>query len=251
MGDSERTRGAKMGQRTAVGPRGHRGLAIAIALLALLSAAPALAAKKAQGKAATAATPAAPSAAPGGSSWKLAPCNANSAADPQKHVAAMSDRLNAMAKAAANPAALHAAIGAELQATVDWGEMARLTLPTQWETLQAAQRSEFIPLLSKMVINTYVKRFQAGTEVAVQYKGVKALGDGRTQVTTAVTVKKTSAEVAYLLRKTEGCWRVTDIVVDEASQVQSYRQNFAKILTKEGWTGLIARMTKAANKKVS
>lgn len=244
MGNRNLNRGAAM-RSWAV-----QGLWVAaMALLAPLAAEPAWAAKKqAPAKAAAAApAPAAPTAIPG----KLAACPANSAADPQKHVAAMSDRVNAMAKAAASPAALHAAIGQELQSAVDWGEMARLTLPTQWETLQPAQRQEFISLLSKMVINTYVKRFQAGTEVAVEFKGVKALGDGRTQVTTAVTVKKTSADVAYLLRKTEGCWRVTDIVVDEASQVQSYRQNFAKILTKEGWAGLIARMTKAANKKAS
>lgn len=245
MGNRNLNRGAEMCSWAV------KGLWVAaIALLAPLAAEPAWAAKKqapAKAAAAAPAAPVAPTAVPG----KLPACPANSAADPQKHVAAMSDRLNAMAKAAASPAALHAAIGQELQSAVDWGEMARLTLPTQWETLQPAQRQEFIPLLSKMVINTYVKRFQAGTEVAVEFKGVKALGDGRTQVTTAVTVKKTSADVAYLLHKAEGCWRVTDIVVDEASQVQSYRQNFAKILTKEGWTGLIARMTKAANKKAS
>ena len=237
-------------QNTWVQWRAMLGLvAMGLALLAGHSAPQAWAAAK---KPAAKAPPSAPAAPAGGAvASKANACPANSAADPQKHIAAMSDRLQAMAKAASHAAALHAAIGKELQLAVDWSEMSRLTLPTQWETLQPAQRTEFTQLLAKMVTNTYVKRFQAGTEVAVEHKGAKALGDGRTQVTTTVTVKKTSAEVAYLLRKSEGCWRVTDIVVDEASQVQSYRQNFAKILAKEGWSGLIARMTKAANKKAA
>lgn len=216
-------------------------VAWAVAATALLSA-PAWAAKKAPAKPPAVAAAAAP--AP-----KAQACPAGAQADPQKHVAALSERLNALAKAAVNPAALHAAIGEELQLAVDWSEMARLTLPSQWETLQPAQKAEFTALLNKMVVNTYVKRFKAGTAVDVQYKGVKILGDGRTQVTTAITVNKTSADVAYVMRKGDGCWRVSDIAVDEASQVQSYRQSFGKILTKEGWTGLIARMTKAANKK--
>lgn len=218
---------------------------LAVGAAALLISGSAWAAKKAPAKAG----PAVPTAAAPATQAKPQACPAAAQADPQKHVAAMSERLSALAKAAVNPAALHAAISEELQSAVDWSAMARLTLPSQWETLQPAQQTEFTALLNRMVINTYVKRFKAGTAVDVQYKGVKILGDGRTQVTTAITVNKTSADVAYVMRKGEGCWRVTDIVVDEASQVQSYRQNFGKILTKEGWSGLIARMTKAANKK--
>jgi ABC-type transporter MlaC component len=43
---------------------------------------------------------------------------------------------------------------------------------------------------------------------------------------------------------------VYDIVVDDASQVQTYRKNFKNILDKEGWPGLMTRMKKAAEKKV-
>lgn len=248
MGQCQVVRGVKMHRGAAIGV-----MALVMALGAAHSVQTAFAAPKKPAAKAGASVPSpapAPQPTPAVAA-KLPPCPANAAANPQKHIAAMSDRLHDMAMQAATAAALHAAIGQELQGAVDWGEMARLTLPTQWETLQPAQRLEFTQLLSKMVIHTYVKRFQAGTEVAVQQGSVQAMGDGRTKVTTTVTVKKTSAEVAYLLRKTEGCWRVSDIVVDEASQVQSYRQNFAKILTKEGWAGLIARMTKAANKKAS
>jgi len=45
-------------------------------------------------------------------------------------------------------------------------------------------------------------------------------------------------------------FRVHDIVVDEASQVQTYKQSFKKVLDRDGWDGLIRRMQKAADKKV-
>lgn len=145
--------------------------------------------------------------------------------------------------------ALHKAIGDELQGIVDFAEMAKLTLPDKWAGLQDEQRAEFVQLLSKMVINTYVKRFKPGSPIEIAYKLVRPLASGRVDVQTVLTVKKTSADVSYLLLPGDGRWWAYDIVVDEASQVQSYRQNFAKILNKEGWPGLIARMKKAADKK--
>ena len=55
---------------------------------------------------------------------------------------------------------------------------------------------------------------------------------------------------AYDLLPRGGQWAVYDILVDDASQVQTYRQSFKKILDKEGWPGLMTRMRKAAEKKV-
>jgi ABC-type transporter MlaC component len=44
----------------------------------------------------------------------------------------------------------------------------------------------------------------------------------------------------------DGRWWVYDIVVDDASQLQTYRRSFSKILDKEGWDGLIKRMQRSA-----
>ncbi len=171
------------------------------------------------------------------------------AADPRQYVESLYRRLNQLSKDAKDLTSLHRAIGDELRGVLRLDEMARQTLPTTWATLQPAQRDEFTLLLGKMVTNTYVKRFRPGSEVTIAYKQVRPAGDGRSEVQTTLTVQKTSADVHYALVGFDGRWWVYDIVVDEASQVQSYRQNFAKILNKEGWSGLIARMKKAADKK--
>ncbi|MBI5609448.1 MAG: ABC transporter substrate-binding protein [Deltaproteobacteria bacterium] len=216
---------------------------VVVASFALPAAAAPKAAKPAKAPAATAPATPAPVTAPAGPK--------KPAGDPQKFIAGLSGKLDQLAKSTSDLAALHKAIGDELRGVIDFAEMAKLTLPTQWDGLQPEQKTEFTQLLTRMVINTYVKRFKPGTPVEITYKQTRNLPGGRSEVQTVLTVKSTSADVNYQLLPGDGRWWVFDIVVDDASQVQSYRQNFAKILGKEGWSGLIARMKKAADKKTS
>lgn len=212
------------------------GLLLTTALLAT----PALAAAgKGAGKKAPEGTAAAHPATPNA---------ASSEKDPQKFVAALYARLNTLSQQAVNLAALHKSIGAELQGVIDYTEMAKLTLGPKYATLSSAQAKEYTDLLARMILNTYVKRFKPGTAVEISYDGVRTPSAGRAVVATTIRVKKTSADVQYALTQASGQWMVYDIVVDEASQVQTYKQSFRKILDKEGWDGLIKRMTKAANK---
>lgn len=216
---------------------------IACALVASFALPAAAAAKAPKAPAPAPAAPTAPAAAPIGPK--------KPAGDPQKFIAGLSVKLDQLAKSTSDLAALHKAIGDELRGVIDFAEMAKLTLPSQWDGLQPEQKTEFTQLLTRMVINTYVKRFKPGTPVEISYKQTRSLPGGRSEVQTVLKVKSTSADVNYQLLPGDGRWWVFDIVVDDASQVQSYRQNFAKILGKEGWSGLIARMKKAADKKTS
>lgn len=170
---------------------------------------------------------------------------------PQQFVQGLYTRLNAMSKASPTLDALHGKIGEELRTVVDYPEMARLALGQKWTELTEAQRKEFLTYLTGMVLNTYVKRFKPGQAIEIRYGAApKNLTEDRVQIASTITVGKTSAEVNYALRPNEGKWWVYDIVVDDASQLQTYRQSFRKILDKEGWPGLMTRMKKAAEKKV-
>lgn len=170
--------------------------------------------------------------------------------DPQKFVAGMYDRLNLMTQQAQTLVELHKSIGQELQGVVDYSEMARLTLGQKWTEITEPQKKEFTELLSRMVLNTYVKRFKPGSPVAIAWTGVRTPAAGKAIVATTIKVQKTSADVEYALLMQSGRWMVYDIVVDDASQVQTYRQSFKKVLDRDGWEGLIKRMKKAADKKV-
>lgn len=170
---------------------------------------------------------------------------------PQAFVESLYGRMNTLSKAAPTLDALHGKIGEELRAIVDYPEMSKLALGQKWAEIDDAQKKEFVGYLTGMVLNTYVKRFKPGQAIEIRYGAApKQLPDDRVQVASTITVGKTSAEVHYALRPSLGRWWIYDIVVDEASQVQTYRQSFKKILDKEGWPGLMSRMKKAAEKKV-
>jgi ABC-type transporter MlaC component len=169
--------------------------------------------------------------------------------DPKGWIEGLSKKLDNLSQAASNQTALHGQIGKALDDIVDYAEMGRQTLPKQWAGLTEEQKAEFLTLLRKMLHNTYVKRFKAGTAVNITFGQTRKLADGRVEVRTELTVKRTSADVYYAMHPGDGQWWVYDITVDDASQVANYRKSFGKILDKEGWAGLIKRMTKAANKK--
>ena len=170
---------------------------------------------------------------------------------PQKFVESLYERHNVLSKASSTLEVLHDKIGQELTGISDSAEMAKLALGPKWLEINESQKKEFVDYLTRMVQNTYVKRFKPGQAIDIQYGAApKQLPDDRVQVGTTITVGKTSAEVNYALRPFAGRWWVYDIVVDDASQVQTYRQSFKKILDKEGWPGLMTRMKKAAEKKV-
>ncbi len=180
-----------------------------------------------------------------------APAPSGHPGDPQKFIAGLYTRLDQMSQNAKSVDELHGRIGQELTGIVDYVEMGRLTLGAKWNDITEPQRKEFTGLLSGMVVNTYVRRFKPGTAIEISYAAApKALSEGKVQVQTTIKVKKTSADVHYDLLPRGGQWAVYDILVDDASQVQTYRQSFKKILDKEGWPGLMTRMRKAAEKKV-
>ncbi len=60
-----------------------------------------------------------------------------------------------------------------------------------------------------------------------------------------LATKRTSASVYYSMIVKGGAWRVYDIIVDDVSQLATYKRSFRKILAKEGWKGLVARMKKS------
>lgn len=203
---------------------------------------------KAAAKKAPKPAPAAPAPAP---APQVAAPGPKPTTPPQAFVQSLYARLNVLAKSASTLDALHGKIGDELKVVVDYPEMAKLALGQKWAEISEAQRKEFVTHLTGMVLNTYVKRFKPGQSIEIHYgQAPRALPDDRVQIPTTITVGKSSAEVHYSLRPNAGTWWVYDIVVDEASQVQTYRQSFKKILDKEGWPGLMTRMKKAAEKKV-
>lgn len=118
-----------------------------------------------------------------------------------------------------------------LSARFDFTEMARRSLGTQWNNLQAKQKQgEFVSAFTQFVEASYLG--QMGS-----YRGEKIVY-GREQVenkfaeveTQVVGGEGAPLDVRYMLHLVGKEWKVYDVVIEQVSVVNNYRSQFNRIL---------------------
>jgi phospholipid transport system substrate-binding protein len=128
---------------------------------------------------------------------------------------------------------------------LDYDELARRSLARHWDTLSPAQRTEFSQLLRELIERNYVKQVRTSLDYNITYDKEEAQGEEAT-VKTVVHAKRkgrqADALVAYAMHRVEGRWLVFDVTTDEVSLVRNYRSQFNKIISRDGYQGLVAKM---------
>lgn len=131
---------------------------------------------------------------------------------------------------------------------LDFEEIARRTLGTQWDRLTADQRREFSEVLQKLIERKPLDRsLQVDLDSSVVYRGESVVDDEAkvsSLVTSYATGRPSRRTVDYKLCFKNGHWRVYDIIVENVSLVEDYREQFARIIAQDGFDGLIKRMRK-------
>ncbi len=131
---------------------------------------------------------------------------------------------------------------------LDIDELSKRALVDHWAKLSDAQKTEFLDLLRALIEDNYVKGLRANLEYQVAYKG-EAAGAAKTIVVkTEITAKKRGRPIKiavdYILVEASGKHRCFDIKTDGVGLVDNYRAQFNKIIAKDGFDGLIAKMKK-------
>lgn len=178
--------------------------------------------------------------------------NAASAAEPEGPKARTSSIYSEVKKAAAEAKdrdSLVTKVLGYFDAFIDYEGFSERTLKTTWPTLTDAQKEIFKDRFKRLVIRTYAKRFTPGVEFAVEYRGEpKFTNDAKTEskVKTTIRSDKLGADVDYLLVLSDVkgvvAWRAIDIIVDDVSMALNWRKQFERIVAKDGFTGLIAKI---------
>jgi phospholipid transport system substrate-binding protein len=128
---------------------------------------------------------------------------------------------------------------------LDYSALAEASLGPEWAARSDAEKAEFTDLLKKLVRNAYTKNLKKITGFDVDYVGEDA-GDGG-----AVVVKTKSkpkdprdepVEINFKVVQKDAKWKVQDIITEGVSLVQSYRNQFTKIIKKDGWGALLQKM---------
>ena len=131
---------------------------------------------------------------------------------------------------------------------LDIDELGKRAMANQWSKLSAAQQTEFLTTLRSLIEDNYVRGLRANLEFSVDYTGESNDTDGNMIATTQINTKRKGRpykiEVDYVLKKAGDKWKAWDVKTDGVGLVENYKEQFDKIIGKEGFDGLIARMKK-------
>ena len=123
----------------------------------------------------------------------------------------------------------------------DSQEVAKRTLSTHWNGLTDQQQQEFVQLFIALVEKTYshnLDRYNNGVQFFFDHERIE---DQFSEVDTRVLdpVQNRTFSIGYRLHNVKGKWLVYDVVIENVSMVQNYRNQFNRILTKSSYEELI------------
>lgn len=128
-----------------------------------------------------------------------------------------------------------------LDTRFDFEEMSKRSLGTYWKERTPAEQQEFVSLFSDLLAKTYLVRIEEVKSGMVRIKGENTDGT-RATVKTSVQSKGDTFPIDYKLINQKGNWRVYDVVIENIGLVSNYRNEFAGIIRKDGFAGLIQRL---------
>jgi phospholipid transport system substrate-binding protein len=131
---------------------------------------------------------------------------------------------------------------------LDIDELGKRAMVDQWGKLTPAQQTEFLTTLRALIEDNYVRGLRSNLEFTVDYNGETTDKAGNLVVTTQINTKRKGRpykiEVDYVLKKDGDKLKAWDVKTDGVGLVENYRTQFNKIVERDGFAGLIAKMKK-------
>jgi phospholipid transport system substrate-binding protein len=134
---------------------------------------------------------------------------------------------------------------------LDYGALAKASLSGHWDGRSEEERKEFQGILQELVRRAYRKTLDKTARYDVKFEGETKGEDGflvKTVARSKTKAREEPVEIDYLVRRVDGQWRVHDIVTEGSSLVNNYRQQFSRIIKKDGFSELVRRMKKKLDK---
>lgn len=181
----------------------------------------------------------------------------SAAEDPQGFIQHQHAKLERLLHDAESPAR-DAQINQALDGFVDYAELTRrafgepcpAAIPTcddLWAKYTDAQKGEVSDLFRQLMRKSYRKNLAKTLDYEVAYRGTSE-GGGDTRVQTEAKNKNKPREPAvrvdYVVKKTEGGYRVVDIITEGSSQTKNYYDQFRKKMENpnEGYDNIVLKL---------
>ena len=123
----------------------------------------------------------------------------------------------------------------------DTQEIAQRSLGVHWKTLTEEQRKEFVRLYIQLVKKNYSSTLERYTADAQFFFDNERIEDDHAEVQTRIKTPSQDKpfSVVYRLHRREGTWQIHDVVAENVSLVQNYRNQFSRIIAKSSVEGLV------------
>ncbi|MBC8412118.1 MAG: ABC transporter substrate-binding protein [Nitrospira sp.] len=125
----------------------------------------------------------------------------------------------------------------------DFLEMSKRSLAKYWKPLVLEERKEFVQLFSDLLEASYIGKIESYTDEKITYDSESIKQEDKYGVVNT-TIKTASVDIPieYKLINRTGEWLVYDVVIEGVSFISTYRSQYAKIIRKEQFAGLINKM---------
>ena len=132
--------------------------------------------------------------------------------------------------------------------------MTRLAVGAPWRQASGAQQQSLTNEFRTLLVNTYTNAFTQYRDQVIEYRPLKMTPADTEVVVRSLIKQKTGADpidINYSMEKTDGGWKVYDVIIAGVSLVQNYRSSFNTEIQKSGVDGLIATLASKnkANRK--
>ncbi len=111
-------------------------------------------------------------------------------------------------------------------------ELSKRTLARNWNSLNVAQRQEFVQLFRQVLEKAYMDRILAYSNEKIVYDRESINSETQAEVQTRVITPSKEIPIFYRMIMKDGNWKVYDVVIENVSLVQNYRTQFNEILGK-------------------
>jgi len=129
----------------------------------------------------------------------------------------------------------------------DFRDMSMRALAKHWQGRSPAEQDRFVFLFKTLLENTYIAKIETYSGEKVVFK--KAAVQGNKAIVYSDLIRKNvETPVNYKLKNNDDRWTVYDVEVEGVSLVNNYRTQFASILGKEDFAGLIAKLEEKVSK---
>jgi phospholipid transport system substrate-binding protein len=129
-----------------------------------------------------------------------------------------------------------------LDGMFDYDKLAADSIGSNADTASAEQMTEFRSLLKKLVRNAYQKNIEKTLNYEVTWVSDTGGTDDAVVATEAKPKQGDTVSIKYKLHKSDGKWSVNDVITEDASLVNGYRNQFNKSLKNGGWDNLLKKL---------